>query len=120
MVLTRNYAFKFPRIWTRWIQIEAKPHGYGKFYAFVCGLKANIVEYAWSKSNHAKLCPILWHIPFGLLNVMPRCTPVDEADLRLLIETNWWNTSIGTMPVEEKCSSFGRLKGKFVAVDYGD
>ena len=98
---------------------------------FLSGLQANLQERAFSGISE-KLCPVLWGDPLGFVIVMPRCSPVprhhaaafDEDEPYFVSDEEWgeWINIQGEesqLPVENKCSSFGLLKGKLVAVDYG-
>lgn len=64
-------------------------------------------------------CPVTWSLPGGFLVVMQRAQPMpswqwDEFDAEAFIHFPHY-----TIPAELKQSSFGILKGKVVAVDYG-
>jgi hypothetical protein len=56
-----NYALKFP--------------SFRHWRCFLCGMLANDSERViWEYGEHRNLlCPILFSLPFGLLNVMPKC-----------------------------------------------
>lgn len=61
-------------------------------------------------------CPIVFRLPFGLLNVMPRCEPISRDEYFELYE------ALGEyLPpfIERKMDTFGKLHGKIVVVDYG-
>lgn len=63
------------------------------------------------------LAPVLFSIPGGWLNVMPRCEPISRDDFDSIItEIMIMNA---TLPVEEKLDSFGWYQDRIVAVDYG-
>jgi hypothetical protein len=64
VILVGRYAFKFPTMAYGW-------------KSFLNGLLHNMNETAWWRSAcNAGLCPIVFSIPGGFLNVMPRCEPV--------------------------------------------
>lgn len=116
VVLIGKYALKFPSFYS--------------FNSFVEGLIHNISEYEFSTMEIPELCPIIFRIPGGFLNVMPRCKcgvwpGWDEDDCKLL---NDWQeaakksqrSSLLENIVEPKEDSVGRLPdGRVVAVDYG-
>ena len=103
VILTENYAFKFPRITYGW-------------YFFIQGIYSNLSEYkcweAVKTINDKNLCPTLYSFA-GFMNVMPRieiCTtyeqiadyPHDEDGLRH----------------DHKPQNYGYHKGNLVCVDY--
>lgn len=101
-ILIFNLAFKIPSLksWGR----------------FVNGLLNNMYE---NTHPHPGVCPIIFKIPGGFVNVMPRCTPADELDYNRLA---WMveGEEIEIPPyVELKSSSFGYLSnGRLVALDW--
>lgn len=101
VILSRRYAFKFPAP-TSW-------------RALLYGLLNSMNEAAASDREHA--CPVLWRIPGGFLNIMPRCRPLNDSE--------WQDFAAhpaafaGALEVERKPDSFGVLNGRIVAVDYG-
>ena len=114
-LLIGNYAFKFPAL--------------SSLDAFTEGLLHNISEYGFSLIEEPLLCPVIWHMPGGLLNVMPRCEcgvwpGWEEKDCALLDE---WQAMAEASPrknllshiVDMKEDSVGLLpNGAVVAVDY--
>lgn len=101
VVLTSRHAYKFPAPYS--------------WRSFLYGLLNNMNEAAQSSKPGA--CPILWRLPGGWLNVMPRCAEVGEKDFAL-IDARAWAQDRGLV-VEPKRDSFGLLNGAFVAIDYG-
>ncbi len=101
VLLIGRFAFKLPSIRSWWMFLE--------------GLQCNMNEY--SRQNDSKMfCPVRFRIPGGFLIVMPRAeetTITDEeySNFRTLNEMH--------SCVEHKDCSFGILKGKLIAVDYG-
>lgn len=93
----------------RWaIKIPTLRYGWAKL---IQGLLANIQERIWSGSDN-RLCPVVFSIPGGWLNVMPRarvCKPdeLDYADFRSLPFGDF------------KPDNFGWLDGHVVMIDYG-
>ena len=105
VILTDNYAFKFPRLDRR--------NEYGWLQNVMRSLCANIVEWVlWDRTRADTLGPIVFHIPCGLLNVMPRAIRATEADLNLI---DFENLTVGA---ERKADSWGWLNGRLVAIDY--
>jgi len=112
VVLLGSVVLKLPKV-------HNPGSSYGKLYDFIEGMQANIREKKFSQ--HKGLCPLWVSIPFGLLNVMPKCRPMtkDEWD-NFNPDLFCGNTEPGVyLPIEHKLDSFGRYKGRVVAVDYG-
>jgi hypothetical protein len=105
VILTRHYAIKIPSI--------------KNFVRFLYGLLGNIQETSWSKINHPDLCPVLFHLPLGLLIIMPRCREIDPSLIKHLRKTEWRKRKNIIIPVEYKADSFGYWKNRLVAIDYG-
>lgn len=101
VILTSARAYKFPAPYS-WRSV-------------LYGLLNNMNEAEQSVKPGA--CPVLWRLPGGLLNVMPRCSEVGEKDFEQ-IDIRSWARDRGLV-VEPKRDSFGLLNGAFVAVDYG-
>lgn len=93
------------------------------------GLKANLREVKiWNVvDTHRRLmaCPVRFSLPFGLATIMSRATPLTELQMNLLREEREfpdWNYQGGadiSEPTEEKCSDWGYLEDRLVALDYG-
>ena len=104
--LIGGYAFKLP--------------SFKEWRLFLHGLLANMQEVVFSKTGWPELCPVLFHLPLGLLVVMPRCQPLTGEEFnkfdydKFTIHDDYVLTYI-----ENKPDSFGILNGKIVAVDYG-
>lgn len=106
VLLIGNYAFKFPSFLYLWKH-------------FLNGLLHNMQEVTFSNMQLPYLCPVLFYLPGGFLNVMPRCRELTESEyLKLGIQSHFNRISIIT--IENKSSSYGWYKGKVVAFDYGD
>lgn len=110
VILIGRYAFKFP--------------SFESFDTFAEGLIHNISEYRFSMMKLPELCPVIFHIPGGLLNVMPRCDLDISDDRKMLAEWQKLAEKSGMQSllnniVETKKDSVGRLpNGRVVAVDY--
>jgi len=113
VLLTKRYALKVPRFYPwSWI-------------LFKLGFHCNRHERKHSQSGHPKLCPVLFADRFGLLVVMPRCTPIvpmepwkDTASRAMCpVEYAYWQSQ--GLPFDNYHFNFGRLNGHLVALDYG-
>jgi hypothetical protein len=106
VLLTKNYALKVPT-----------PHSW-KLFLF--GLLSNMYERRWSGFDPERLCPVLWSIPGGFLNVMPRVETLDDyLDTDLYLERFGDQGDYTLSFIENKPHHFGYYKGNLVAVDYG-
>lgn len=103
VVLIGRWAFKLPSL-RRWKN-------------FLQGLIANMQEAelsTWRDSNI--LCPVIFHIPGGLLTVMSR---VEERTEELTNGELAYFQSL--MPsLESKPNNYGYLNGRLVCIDYGN
>lgn len=80
---------------------------------FLFGLLNNLHE-AQAQHEHPAYCPVLWCAPLGLMLVMPR------AEIFAANDNDFDPAALPTGTVAEiKPSSWGRLNGRTVAVDYG-
>lgn len=108
--LTRRHAFKVPHP--------------GAWKRLLWGLLANMQEVEmWRMASRGGLvgfCPVSLSLPLGLLVVMPRCSPLTDAQWDGLDPVAFANQNeSASIPVEGKRSSFGVLNGGIVALDYG-
>lgn len=100
VILVGKYAVKIPNI------VEWK--------LFLNGLLGNMRERAyWRFQTFPKLCPIVFSIPGGFINIMKRATPLSIEEFN---DLNW--VLFDRIPCERKLSSYGLLEGKIVVVDY--
>src|SRR3954469_23724620 len=97
-VLIGHWAFKFPNP--------------SSWRSLLYGLLNSMNEAA--TSDHERACPVLWRVPGGFLNIMPRCRPLTDAEWQ-----RFDAASVSGIEVEHKPDSFGVLDGRVVAVDYG-
>ena len=115
VLLIGNYAVKVPR-WR-----------YG-WRMFLTGLISNMAETRFkSLSDHFHLCPVLFSIPGGWLNIMPRCTLLTDREWDnicarcnpendpTMIITEWYG-----FDCDFKRDNFGVLDGRVVLLDYGE
>jgi len=92
---------------------------------FLHGLLANIQERTFSAAGWSKLCPVLFSIPGGWLNIMQRAEPLTREQFFALDYAEWIKGGTDlpegewVIPVENKLDSFGLIDGRVVAVDYG-
>lgn len=103
----RNYALKFP--------------SFRHWRCFLCGMLANDSErLIWEHGEHRNLlCPVLFSLPFGLLNIMPKCEILtceqfDDNAARLKEILIILNVDCS----EHKPDSFGYYQNRIVCVDY--
>lgn len=101
MLLTRTRAYKFPAL-TSWRQA-------------LYGLLNNMNEA--EHSGRGGVCPVLWRMPGGFLNVMPRAAELTDKEFAALNVSEFCDSN--KLIVEYKRDSFGWLDGRIVAVDYG-
>lgn len=103
VILTRRFAFKFPNVPGGWFQ--------------ACwGMIDNMQERR--AQGQQGICPVLWSLPGGLLNVMPRAEELTPAEwLAFDYEAH---VRRGAYSAERKPDSFGWLNGEIVAIDYGN
>lgn len=100
-------AFKFPSL--------------NSYRNFLWGLIANLNEHKlYYTLKHKKLCPIVFHIPLGILNVMPMVKLMSEDEFNNFKPIEFCCLGEGkTIPAEAKRDSFGWYKGRIVVIDYG-
>ena|SRR5690625_110970 len=111
---------------TRWVfligKFAFKIPSFFSWKNFLLGLLANMQEVNFSKilCMKEKLCPIKFHIPLGFLVVMPRVRVLQENELsKTELDLFCICNEHYKIPAELKADSFGYLKGKLVAIDYG-
>jgi hypothetical protein len=102
VVLTSSRAYKFPAPYS--------------WRSFLYGILNNLNEAEQGRGKLAA-CPVLWRLPLGFLNVMPRVEPLSDREFAALDVKEFCRQS--KLVVEPKVDSFGTLNGLLVAVDYG-
>lgn len=107
VLLTDHYAIKIPKLIYGW-------------HKFLCGLLANMQEVTFARAGLAGLCPIVFSVPGGWLLVMHRAEPLSNDEWQLFDAKSFCERTEYTIPAEFKQSSFGKLDGKIVAIDYGN
>jgi hypothetical protein len=109
VILTKRYAIKLP----------ALRHGWAKF---LYGLLSNIDEARFAcMANEFALCPTIFAMPGGWLNIQPRCQTLSDAEWRLIawIERDDKRDTWQGMSCDFKRDNFGTLNGRIVLLDYG-
>ncbi len=113
VILTKRYAIKLP-------YISFKKYG---FTNFLCGLLANINESQYTEIYEneygVKHLPIIFHIGFGIMNVMRRIEPIKKEDFIKI--NNSFKQKYGemaTMSNDTSYKNFGWYKGEIYCFDY--
>lgn len=86
---------------------------------FLLGLLANMQEARFSKTGWPELCPVIFSVPGGFLNIMYRAAPLEHEAFMQMSFNDFVERPEYRVPVEDKRDSFGVLDGRIVAVDYG-
>lgn len=119
VLLVGGYAIKMPTVVYGW-------------RLFLCGLLANLQERSFSRLKDPRMCPVIFSLPGGFLNVMPRCIELTDDEFCSLVNIkDFWGYGLidwpgndyrykAVIPVENKSNSFGWHNGKVVAIDYGN
>jgi hypothetical protein len=117
MVVNRRGVTRRVFLFGRWaIKVPAP----WRWQTFLWGLLANMQERAFAAAGWPELAPVLWADRWGFVLVMPRLTPLTDAEFETFDYAGFVNRSDGSVvPVEEKSDSFGRLNRRIVAIDYG-
>jgi hypothetical protein len=105
-LLIGRYAFKIPS-WASWEY-------------WLMGMLNNKHEHELSRVFPHLVCPILFRIRGGFLNVMPRArmlTPDEWQAFTAEMEATDW-AKWASIAVERKLDSFGIVSGRIVALDY--
>lgn len=104
--LIKRYVIKFPQTWS--------------WKHFLLGLLANLGEVVFYKAfkSDKRFCPIIWWLPGGFLLVMKRAEPLSREEFYQLDYKEFIKLDGGKIPVENKLSSFGKMDGDIVAIDY--
>lgn len=112
VLLTRHYAWKFPNV------IDSSNRF--SWRTFCQGMLANMQEVTFSKAKWIELCPVLFHLPLGLLVVMPKVKLLTDDEFCEMDFIAFTDKPDYFVPVEEKANSLGWLNGRIVAIDYGN
>lgn len=99
--LVGAYAIKVPSF--------RKHHG-SRTWSVSRGIQANLAERAITRAGVEGVAPVLFSAA-GLINVYPRCEPVDSYDGDYT-EIAFWPFS------DHKASNLGHLNGRVVWIDY--
>lgn len=115
---------------TRWVlligQYAIKIPAMSSWDMFLYGLLGNMQETKFSSMGIEELAPVVFSVPGGFLNVMPRADvkTFDEIGFEYVdefhrnIELSEHRDILRNI-VESKPCSLGKLNNKIVAVDYG-
>lgn len=104
VILTRHWAIKVP-------SLRAYNNGpRGVLWSVTRGIQANLSEAEWSGTPGT--CPVRWTLA-GLVNIYPRCTPVDHDPT---VEEYEATGFLG--PTDQKPGNVGYLNGLLVWIDY--
>jgi hypothetical protein len=89
--------------------------------SFLRGILANMQEYNFYRYiKTEKLCPIIFYLPGGVLNIMPKLKTLTTDEFNRINCPNLYISENGTtLPIEAKPDSFAHYNNKIVAVDYG-
>lgn len=101
VLITRRWAIKIPRIGRS---------GRGALWAIANGVLANLSEREWSHIDG--VCPVVWSL-FGLVNIYPRCVPVQP-----LPGFDYRAVAPDLPRIDARAHNLGRLNGRVVWVDY--
>lgn len=111
VICVGKYAFKFPLAYPG-----------QRFTRRLCnGILGNLTEKEFSSFEFKfsdftlTCCPVVFSLPFGLLNVMYRVDPIGEDIFNKILETPSFPDAIEK---KKKKDSFGILNGHLVAVDF--
>lgn len=102
--LIGRYAVKIPN-WERWD-------------LFLNGLLGNMQEAMLSTLKDKRLCPVIFSLPGGWLNIMPRAKVLTNDEF-LKVSSLFLTAGEIKIPMEWKSDSLGIFEGKVVAIDYG-
>lgn len=112
VILTRRWALKIPAFIdssNRW-----------SWRTFCEGMLANMQEVAFSRAEWPELCPVRFHLPLGILSVMPKVRLLTDEEFCAMDFKAFTEKENYYVPVEKKANSFGWLNEKVVVIDYGN
>ena len=105
--IVRDYAIKIPnfKIWK----------------LFLLGLLGNMQEVTFTSLRSNKLCPVIFNIPGGFMNIMPKVKELSREEFFNFNYEQFCENDDAYIKniVENKLDSFGWYKGSIVAIDYG-
>lgn len=118
--LTEKWAFKTPRLngWVRFLEgLRFNRREFAKWQK----IGSQVFEY---KGGSVKLCPITFHLPFGLLVVMRRVQPLPKdyfTDLSRFMRTQFLFRTVKENITDTdyiKTDNYGFLDDNLVMIDY--
>lgn len=77
-------------------------------------------EVTFSRAKWPELCPVTFHLPLGLLVVMPKVDVLTDDEFLAMDIDAFVETPDYYVPIEKKANSLGWLNGRIVAIDYGN
>ena len=105
VILFENFVIKIPSFYS--------------WKNFLLGIVANLQEVTfWNAFKHEKLCPIILNIN-GFIIIMPKAKELTFEEFKTFNYNEFIDIDTWKIPVENKLNSFGKIKNKIVAVDYG-
>jgi hypothetical protein len=113
VIVTRRYAVKVPNF------LGPGPRGW-RWRSFLLGLLANLQESRFAATGWPELCPIVFRLPLGFLNVMPRVEILSDEEFLAFDAVAFCDKTDYVVPAEHKSNSFGKWNGRIVAIDYGN
>lgn len=114
VILIGRYAVKVPSLRGAMTR-DAR----GRVASFATGILANQSEYLWSRYRPwaGRVAPVLHSWLLGLVQVYPRCAPLDDAD-----DDERGRAALPRLepdPGDVKADNYGRLPdGRIVRLDY--
>jgi hypothetical protein len=116
VLLTRRYAVKVPSL------RGVYPGGArGRLAGAARGLLANQSEATWSgyPTLAGRVAPVLWSGLLGLVQVYPRCAPLDaEVEAAFQAGFDALKPRLDPDPGDDKPDNYGLLNGRVVRLDY--
>ena len=113
VLLVGGYAIKVPRLRYGWSKL-------------LYGLLSNMTEARFtSLADQFRLCPTVFSLPGGFLNVQLRCQPLTDeqwADVELSggEDSEYGRSDWHGMTCDFKRDNFGTLDGRVVLLDFGE
>lgn len=113
VLITRRYAIKVPSL-----RGGTSPGIRGRLQSLAWGLLANQSEHMWHDYEPwaGKVAPVLHSWLGGMVNVYPRCQPLDDGDSPGQYEVAL--PALDPSPGDIKPDNYGRLGCRIVRIDY--
>lgn len=111
VLLVGSYAIKVPRLRFGWSKL-------------LYGLLSNMTEARFTcLADQFRLCPTVFSVPGGFLNVQRRCEPLSDEEweqTRLNHDDVHGRGDWQGMACDFKRDNFGTLNGRVVLLDFGE